>query len=459
MRFKENILTGSTSGPPGVSVDAAGKIWAGCWNSDTAVRIDPAAGPLVVVDGQTNHVGLVDMMVDLGDGTWHTSPYNLEAQPYNYSDMTGFNVRVVNPSLKPLKGYWMVVNDSGNAGQLWNKVSWTADAAATNGCSVEVCVRASDDRNGLGSEVFVPATNNVFFPSIRGRFIEVRLAMTRDDPSKEPVVYDLTLYGESSGFAGDYFLDDARANETQDGTFVANIVGAEPMGYQWFRLYPWETNWVQVAGATDSTFVITNVDSWVDWTMASVLVTNGNGESLWLGPAFLEVRPSLMDLPVSGSSGPATRYPAAINVFGQPTNLDNVTVTLSGLGHTRSADLRILMVTPSNKGIMLMSNVGGTNGVTGATIVFGRGFGNPPPTSGPIASGVTSYYLPSNYGQVTAMPTLGTNPPPSGPYSINLSDLAGDDPNGVWRLYIYDSQAPGGVGQLTGSWWLDLTFQ
>jgi hypothetical protein len=27
--------------------------------------------------------------------------------------MTGFNERVVNPGMKPFKGYWIVVNDSG----------------------------------------------------------------------------------------------------------------------------------------------------------------------------------------------------------------------------------------------------------------------------------------------------------------------------------------------------------
>ncbi len=219
--------------------------------------------------------GAWEMVVSLGDGTWHPAAYNQAAGPYNYSDMTGFNERVVNPGLKPLKGYWIVVNDSGNPGQLWNKVSWTADL--TNGCAIEVYVRASDDRNGLGSELFTPATNNVFFPAIRGRYIEVRLAMTRDDASKQPVIYDLTLQGVSSGFAGDFFLDDARAYETEDAVFFANITGAEPMGFQWYRMYPWETNWVQVAGATNSYFVVTNVDSWVDCEVLPICPTNGSG--------------------------------------------------------------------------------------------------------------------------------------------------------------------------------------
>ena len=151
-----------------------------------------------------------------------------QVHPYNYSDTTGANVRVANPRLKPLKGYWMIVNDSGNVGQLWNKVSWNA-GGLTNGCCIEVYVRASDERTGLGSAVFVPVTNNVPFPAIRGRYIEVRLGMIRDDPSKQPVLYDLTLYGVSSALVGDYFLDPQSLDETDDAWFWTDLTGAVPV--------------------------------------------------------------------------------------------------------------------------------------------------------------------------------------------------------------------------------------
>jgi hypothetical protein len=445
-------------GPTGVSIDSSGKIWAGCYNSDVAVRIDPNDGDQVVVNGVTNHVGAVDMVVDLGNGGVndpHQGAYKTEAVPYNYSDMTGLNMRVVNPSLQPLKGYWIVANDSAQPGQLWNKVSWTA--ALTNGCSVEVYVRASDDRSGLGSETFVPATNNVLFPAIRGRYIEVRLSISRDDASKQPVLYDLTLYGTSSSFAGDYFLYDAWAEEGTDGIFSPNLTGPGPMTYQWFRMYPWETNWVQVTGATNSYFVVPNVDSWVDWTMVSVLVSNGNGESLSLGPAFLEMIPAEMRIPAinyPSGQGPATRYPSTLNVFGQPTNLDIVVVSLWDLNHARSADMNLLLVSPSGKNIVLMSNVGGTNGVSHANLRFLQPW-SVPPQSAAIPSGITSTYGPSNYGQNTRQTPFQL---PAGPLN-SLGDLQGDDPNGVWKLYIYDSAQPGGTGQILGSWSLDFTFQ
>jgi len=231
------------------------------------------------------------------------------------------------------------------------------------------------------------------------------------------------------------------------------------MGYEWFRMYPWETNWVQVPGATGSSFVITNVDSWVDWTMVSVLVTNGNGESLWLGPAYLEVWPLANALPASSSSGPARHYPATINVFDQPTNLNSVIVTLWGLTHTRSADLNLLVLSPSGKRIILMSNVGGTNGVSDANLEFRQDAALPAQAAPILPQNAQSHdvqYQPSNYGQKTPQTPFGL---PSGPYSSNLQDLQGDDPNGVWELYIYDDVHPGGTGQLLGSWSLDLTFQ
>ena len=190
-----------------ISVDSSGKIWVACRDSSVAVRIDPNGGPLVVAEGQTNHVGLVDMVVGLGDETetsWFPSGLQTAAKPYNYSDMTGFNERVVNAALQPYKGYWMAVNDSGHALQLWNQVSWTA--ALTNGCTVEAYVRAAETRTDLGSAPFEPVTNGVNVPAIRGRFIEVRLGMMRDDPSKRPVVYDVTVHGVSSGLAGGYIL-------------------------------------------------------------------------------------------------------------------------------------------------------------------------------------------------------------------------------------------------------------
>ena len=457
-------------GPTGVSVDAAGKIWAANRYSDNVMRIDPNAGQIVlttnVVGGVTNiitnHVGLVDMVVDLGDGSFHPEPFNVAASPYNYSDMTGFNNRIVNPTLQPYKGYWMVIHDSGQWNQVWQKLTWSNNLPA--GCAIEVYVRASDDRLALANEPFVPVTNNVPLVDVKGRYIEVRVALIRDDPSKQPVLYDLTLHGQSTSFL-DAWLDDASAYETDDAEFIAHVAAPEPLTFQWWVQWPWMQpwDWALLPGETNSTLVLTNVDSWVGgyldaynnfrgtWVMA--FVSSAAGESIWLGPAELWVVPLTIVIPTNGlTSGPASRYPATIHVFGQPTNFNNVSVavTLWGLSHARSADLVILLVSPCGTNVMLMSHAGGTNGVNGANLVFQQS-GYMPPTSEAIPSGQTSYYQPSNYGNITNMPQVGMDPPPTGPYSTNFTDLTGCNPNGVWKLYIYDD-ATNKVGHLSGSW-------
>ncbi len=105
-----------------------------------------------------------------------------------------------------------------------------------------------------------------------------------------------------------------------------------------------------------------------------------------------------------------------------------------------------------------MSNVGGTNGVSNASITF-RQDAYLPSQTGPILPPWPVEYRPSNYGGVSQMPQVGTDPPPthSGTYSANLDDLQYDDPNGVWKLYIYDNVS-GMKGYLDSSWGLNFDF-
>ncbi|GIX50708.1 MAG: hypothetical protein KatS3mg132_902 [Limisphaera sp.] len=228
--------------PHGVSVDAAGTIWAANHGSDNVMRIDPTAGPIVVTTNAgvlvTNRVGPVDMVVDLGDGSFHPAPYNVAAAPYNYSDMTGFNNRIVNPTLQPLKGYWIVIHDGGRPGLWWDRISW--NAFVPEGCDMEVFVRASDERLGLANEAFVPVSNNVPFTGVNGRYIEVRLALIRDDPAKQPVLHDLTLHAQATSFL-DWFLDDEIVEETQDAEFWPYVEAPEPLQYQWYAGIPGQT--------------------------------------------------------------------------------------------------------------------------------------------------------------------------------------------------------------------------
>lgn len=426
------------------------------------MRIDPNAGTIVlttnvmmgVTNVVTNHVGVADLVVDIGDGSAHAAPYNVSAFPYNYSDMTGFNNRVVNPGGQPLRGYWSVVEDSGRTNLFWRKVSWT-DNLPLPDCAVQVHVRASDDRAALRNEAFTTVSNNMGFSGVNGRYLEVRVALARESATNDLVLYDLTLHGVSTAFE-DWFLDDEVEFETDDATFVPMVSGPGPFSYQWHALYPWAYDWAALPGQTNATLTLTNVDSWDHENWFGVEVASATGESLWVGPALLWVTPLPINIP---SFGAASRYPATIEVFGQATNFTSMQVALTNLNHSHPDDLDILLVSPSGTKVMLMSDAGGTNAVNAATLVFvGEAAGYQyPPYQDAISSYATSLYWCGNYeGESDSMPS----PAPSAPYGTDLDVLKQTDPcpNGTWRLYISDDRQ-GQTGALYGSWTLRFDYQ
>lgn len=209
-----------------------------------------------------------------------------------------------------------------------------------------------------------------------------------------------------------------------------------------------------VPGQTNATLVLTNVDSWDAWdawdenepsTWFGVVVTSATGERLFVGPAKLTVIPRAISIP---SSGVASRYPATIEVFGQSTNFNSVQIILYHLYHDRPEDLDILLASPTGTNIMLMSDAIGTNPISNVTFVFRAWEGLPP--EGPshnIPWGATVAYRASNYGEEESL----QSPAPSMPYSTNLNDLVGTNPNGQWKLYIYDDK-DWRAGYLWGSW-------
>jgi len=171
--FVGNVPLGGTgvAGPTGVAVDSNGKVWASAYNQNSAVRINPTAG---AVGGGGFPIGAVDLRVDLGDGSQHTFPYaNLPATPYNYSDMTGF---VTLGSTFP-SGSWMVVHDEGVVNRQWWKLAWSATTPANSGIQVEV--RAANRATQLPDQNFIPASSDVQFAPLTGRYLEIRVTLWR----------------------------------------------------------------------------------------------------------------------------------------------------------------------------------------------------------------------------------------------------------------------------------------
>jgi hypothetical protein len=169
-----NILKVIPTGdePTGVAIDAAGKIWVTNLQSDNTVRIDPSGG----ADGY----GVVDLTVDLGEG----------ASPYNYSDMTG---AVVVGSTSP-QGFWTVVQDSGEAGFEWGRLTWNTEPEAYEPPETEIVVeaRTSDTEAGLGAMPFLEVVNGELFSSF-GRFIEVRVTLKASPGGASPILSDIRV--------------------------------------------------------------------------------------------------------------------------------------------------------------------------------------------------------------------------------------------------------------------------
>ncbi|RLC77518.1 MAG: hypothetical protein DRJ03_26720, partial [Chloroflexi bacterium] len=146
--------------------------------------------------------------------------------------------------------------------------------------------------------------------------------------------------------------------------------------------------------------------------------------------------------------GRARPYPARVYLGGITGQVRGITVTLYSLQHTYPGDLEVLLVGPGEQSAVLMANVGGGADVS-ATLTINDG-GQAMPVSGTLTSTVT--YRPTSYGLTGDLPPSA----PAGPYGGSLSTFYGSDPNGVWRLYIYDTFGSDG-GYLLHGWGLQIS--
>jgi len=160
--FVGNIAVGS--GPTGVSVDAAGKVWAANYYSHTVSRIDPLAGP----------IGAVDLTVALGSNAF----------PYNYSDMTGSTL--IAP---PNSGTWSIVHDSGVVGQEWGLVTWTSSEPSDS----SITVTAASSADGVIFGAAEAVTDGVDLTVADGQYLRVTVTFNRASTDESPILFDLTL--------------------------------------------------------------------------------------------------------------------------------------------------------------------------------------------------------------------------------------------------------------------------
>lgn len=139
-------------------------------------------------------------------------------------------------------------------------------------------------------------------------------------------------------------------------------------------------------------------------------------------------------IPDAGSA-PTSTIPVAM----APTSVTDVNVTLNQITHDFAEDIDVLLVGPTGKTVVLMSDVTGGQMVTLVDITLDDAATTSLPDESDVTTGT---YKPSNYFSATAgCPNEEPDPfagAPAGPYGSALSDFNGTNPNGNWSLYVVD---------------------
>lgn len=150
----------------------------------------------------------------------------------------------------------------------------------------------------------------------------------------------------------------------------------------------------------------------------------------------------------------ATPYSSDIAVSGIPRVITDVDVTLHGISHTWIDDLDILLVGPTGRTVMLLSDAGGASDFNASTVVFDDEPSRAVPDNGLPAA---LRFQPTSYEPTSdAMPAPAPAPPAGGTYGKILSVFDGTSANGTWKLFVRDDSNIDS-GQIAGGWSLEIT--
>jgi len=169
MAFVATHTIPSGTGPVGVGVSFDGSIWAVCQGTNTAARLEPAAG------------------------TW--IEHGVGETPYTYSDFIGFGL---NTFAQP-RGWYRFVTE-GCPTSRWFGASFVGEVPPMT--SVEFYARVADTLADLSAASFVGpfTTNPADFtmapgPLSTGRFVEVEVRLRTDDRTVAPRIFSLEVAG------------------------------------------------------------------------------------------------------------------------------------------------------------------------------------------------------------------------------------------------------------------------
>ena len=170
--------------------------------------------------------------------------------------------------------------------------------------------------------------------------------------------------------------------------------------------------------------------------------TIAGGWTLTLTAAISGQNTSAITIPDTGIADP---YPSDITLVNHIGPVSRILVTLTNFSHASPDDVDIMLVSPSGRAVVLMSDVGGSNPVTNLNISIDDSATTVLPDNGPLSAGT---FRPADYEPGDAFPA----PAPSGmPMGRMLSSLNGTVANGVWRLFVVDDSGTN-VGNISGGW-------
>jgi subtilisin-like proprotein convertase family protein len=151
------------------------------------------------------------------------------------------------------------------------------------------------------------------------------------------------------------------------------------------------------------------------------------------------------------NSGAASPYPSVLQVSGYANvPLSRVRVRLNGLSHTFADDINVLLVGPQGHSTLLMADSGG-GGANNLNLLFDDAAPNGLPDNSALSSGT---FKPTSHGNglISSLPA----PAPPAPYTASLGVFKGTNPNGDWKLFVFDDFNSGHGGQIAEGWTLLL---
>ena len=145
----------------------------------------------------------------------------------------------------------------------------------------------------------------------------------------------------------------------------------------------------------------------------------------------------------------ASPYPSAVTSAGLCGTVTAVRVTLTGLNHPASRDVDVMLISPGNRKVMLVSDAGANT--SNQTLTFDDAAASQVSQT----SLTTGVWRPHNYADVAGTGNDAFTGVPAGTVTDTLASFAGESPNGTWRLFARDDHA-GTAGSIGAGWILRL---